>query len=204
MKKIFDKKENLGITLIALVVTIIILLILAGVTIGFAMNGTGLFDKSKLATDEYNNSVDRENYELNNLEQKIDVNSRETVTISQEEYNRLLTSSNANNYSTEETIVGTWIDGKTLYQKTIDCGAFPAGAVDSYVMYEFTGMNIDHVHTLFAYDTGYGGNIPYVHPKDTPEIGIRVNSSNVMLWTGSDRTSFGHLVITIQYTKTTD
>ena len=28
-------------------------------------------------------------------------------------------------YSTEEQIVGSWIDGKPLYQKTIDCGALP-------------------------------------------------------------------------------
>ena len=61
-----------GITLIALVITIIILLILAGVTIGFAVNGTGLFEKAKLATDEYNNRVDKENYELQNSIDVID------------------------------------------------------------------------------------------------------------------------------------
>ena len=59
-----EKIKEQGITLIALVVTIIILLILGGVTIGLATNGTGLFEKAKLATDEYNNSVDKENIEL--------------------------------------------------------------------------------------------------------------------------------------------
>ena len=53
-----------AITLISLVVTIIILLILAGVTIGVATNGTGLFEKAKLATDKYNNSVEKENDEI--------------------------------------------------------------------------------------------------------------------------------------------
>ena len=41
-------KKNEGITLIALVITIILLLILAGVTIG-QLAGNGLFDKVKLA-----------------------------------------------------------------------------------------------------------------------------------------------------------
>lgn len=72
--KVFNLKENQkGITLIALVVTIIILLILAGVAIGFAVNGSGLFDKAKQATDKYNNSVDRDNAELGNLYNEIDL-----------------------------------------------------------------------------------------------------------------------------------
>ena len=66
-----------GITLIALVVTVIILLILAGVTVGLATNGTGLFEKAKLATDEYNNSVEKENDKLDNYKSLID-NSRES------------------------------------------------------------------------------------------------------------------------------
>ena len=46
-------KENKGITLIALVITIIILLILAGITIGTLMN-TGLFKKAQKAEQENN------------------------------------------------------------------------------------------------------------------------------------------------------
>ena len=41
-------KKNEGITLIALVITIIILLILSGVVLNIAINN-GLFDKAKLA-----------------------------------------------------------------------------------------------------------------------------------------------------------
>ena len=78
MKKINKEKRNKkqkrndkAITLIALVVTIIILLILAGVTIGFTMNGTGLFEKAKLATDQYNNKVAEENFELEKVNNEI-------------------------------------------------------------------------------------------------------------------------------------
>lgn len=85
-KKI-TKKKNLqekGITLIALVVTIIILLILAGVTLNIALSDNGLFSKAKTAADEYNQkSIEEklqilyaerqlENYE-NGTNEKIDV-----------------------------------------------------------------------------------------------------------------------------------
>ena len=52
IKKIQDLKEK-GITLIALVVTIIILLILAGVTLNMAINGDGLFSRARNAADKY-------------------------------------------------------------------------------------------------------------------------------------------------------
>ena len=68
-------KKDKAITLMALVVTIIILLILAGVTIGFAVNGTGIFNKAKLAKDKYNNSVDKENDLLAKLQNMIGDNN---------------------------------------------------------------------------------------------------------------------------------
>ena len=46
------KKKDEGITLIALVITIIILLILAGVTINWIMGDNSLFDRVELATQE--------------------------------------------------------------------------------------------------------------------------------------------------------
>ena len=49
-----QKMKERGITLIALVVTIIILLILAGVTLNIALSDNGLFSKAKKAADDYN------------------------------------------------------------------------------------------------------------------------------------------------------
>ena len=65
------KNKNKGITLIALVITIIILLILAGVTIG-QLTGNGLFDKVKLAKEEHENAQVEENATLGDYENKID------------------------------------------------------------------------------------------------------------------------------------
>lgn len=53
------KKEK-GITLIALVVTIIILLILAGVTLSLALSQNGLFDRARNAADKYSAAQENE------------------------------------------------------------------------------------------------------------------------------------------------
>ena len=50
----FDRPE--GITLIALVITIIILIILAGVSLSLALGQNGIFTKSKEAVDKYEES----------------------------------------------------------------------------------------------------------------------------------------------------
>jgi len=71
------KYKNSGITLIALVITIIILLILAGLSIS-ALTGSGLFGKANDAVNKYGNAQNQENsilreYEnyINNLENNI-------------------------------------------------------------------------------------------------------------------------------------
>ena len=55
-----QKLKEKGITLIALVVTIIILLILAGVTLNMAISGDGLFSKARNAADKYKKAQEDE------------------------------------------------------------------------------------------------------------------------------------------------
>ena len=52
-------KEKRGITLVALVITIIILLILAGISIA-QLTGNGLFENAKLAKEKYKNAQEKE------------------------------------------------------------------------------------------------------------------------------------------------
>lgn len=68
--KILRKKEN-GITLIALIITIIILLILAGVTI-YQLTENGLFQKSKLAKEKSEEKQNLENSILTEYENEIE------------------------------------------------------------------------------------------------------------------------------------
>ena len=47
-------RKNQGITLISLVVTIIILIILAGVSLNLILGENGIIEKTRFARDEYN------------------------------------------------------------------------------------------------------------------------------------------------------
>ena len=64
------KRQN-GITLVALVITIIILLILAGISIG-ALQNTGLFGKAKQAETKSVEAQGKENNILLTYENEID------------------------------------------------------------------------------------------------------------------------------------
>ena len=71
MMKGFNKKENLGITLIALVITIIVLLVLAGITIA-ELSGSGLFEKAKESKEKYKNAQNDENDNIAKYKNEID------------------------------------------------------------------------------------------------------------------------------------
>ena len=90
-KEFYKMKNNKGITLVALIITIIILLILAGVAIS-QLTDSGLFGKAKLARERAEDSQKLQNNVLYDYENKIDMyvnGDRETVTISTEEYEKL-------------------------------------------------------------------------------------------------------------------
>lgn len=55
-----NEKNHGGITLVALVITVVIMLILAGVAIAAVVNSDGLFDKTKQAAETYQNASEKE------------------------------------------------------------------------------------------------------------------------------------------------
>ncbi len=69
--KLNEKNRNVqtsqGITLVALVITIILLLILAGVAINMAINSDGLFAKANEAVEGWNSAVGEEENSISNL-----------------------------------------------------------------------------------------------------------------------------------------
>ena len=65
-------KRQEGITLVALVITVVVMLILAGVAISAVVDGDGLFSKTRQAAETYENAADKEGYMLENLMGQID------------------------------------------------------------------------------------------------------------------------------------
>ena len=74
-----------GITLIALVFTIVVLIILAGVAISLSLGENGIFSKAQQAKQEYVNQQEKEKKEIGELTNEIDVktvgSTRTTQTV---------------------------------------------------------------------------------------------------------------------------
>ena len=71
--------ENKGITLIALIMSIIILILLAGVTIGLVVGENGLIAKVKLAVEMHELEAEKERLEV--IKQTVAINNEGTVTV---------------------------------------------------------------------------------------------------------------------------
>ena len=70
MKK--QRREEKGITLVALVVTIIVLIILAGVTLNIVLDNDGIINKAKQAAEDYENAQREEQEILGQVENYIE------------------------------------------------------------------------------------------------------------------------------------
>lgn len=67
MKKEIKNKQEKGITLIALVVTIVVLLILAGVSLSLVLNNNGVISRAKEAKNRYAEAQTNEENQLNEV-----------------------------------------------------------------------------------------------------------------------------------------
>lgn len=64
----YKRKQQLkehGVTMLSLVITIVVLLILSGITIKFALDDNGIIKQSRLASEKYKNSTLQEQIALN-------------------------------------------------------------------------------------------------------------------------------------------
>ncbi len=64
-------KEQNGITLVALVITVIILLILSAVAITFSLNGDGILNKTENTAQQYNDKLAKDTHEIGSVWQEI-------------------------------------------------------------------------------------------------------------------------------------
>lgn len=81
-----------GITLIALVITIIILIILASIAIYLSLWEKGILNRARFAKEEYINSVEEEQKQINDAYGQILVATDEnaTITLSMKQLNELI------------------------------------------------------------------------------------------------------------------
>lgn len=107
-------------------------------------------------------------------------------------------------YSTDERIIGVWIDGKPVYQKT-----FTIPVTSASIDYQHNISNIDNVVYSYAVwkDTNNGFTpLSFANASNIKwSVGFAITTSIFEIRIGSSHTNLdGNIYATIQYTKTTD
>lgn len=110
-------KYNSGITLITLIISIIVLLILAGVTINFVLGKNGILNKAKYASGKYTNAQSEENTGLEDVENII---------------NDII------NGNSSDFAGGTWDDEKGVNAPKLSEGLIPVTINDDGTVTELT------------------------------------------------------------------
>ena len=106
-------------------------------------------------------------------------------------------------YSTDEVVIGTWIDGKPLYRKVIDFGVLPNNTTKSV---SHNILNIDYIKTCIGYATMSETVRGLLVPNYNGSIitNCYLADDKVFVSTNGDRSEFINCFIIIEYTKTTD
>lgn len=104
------------------------------------------------------------------------------------------------NYSTDEVFTGKyWIDGKEIYRKVIDFGNLPNASTKA------VAHGISSVGTIIRQSgltviNGITVPIPAANPEPTLSMTLQTDSTNVVIITGANRSSYTAKVI-LEYTK---
>lgn len=106
-------------------------------------------------------------------------------------------------YATTEHVVGKWIDGSDLYEKTVSCGALPNstskitphGIANLKNVVEIRGYAIRTVGSTLTYP------LPFVNSDNTARVELTVSSANITLTTNVDFSYLDDTYVTLRYTK---
>lgn len=104
-------------------------------------------------------------------------------------------------YSTEEKVVGKWIDGKTLYEKTINIPSLAVG--ENSINHLISGIS-EVVNVSGKAD--YSGDclsLPYSATSLSYVLTVQANATRILfnVANGFNTNNFGNISVTIQYTK---
>lgn len=155
------------------------------------------------ATDVlYKLKVEDETYSVGTSNVGVDV-VENTLVIDDSTSNKVI-----HRYTLGEQIIGTWIDGKTLYETTIVSTNRPDGS-EGCPVYDLSELNIDSVANMFgAMYLDVGASRPVIMPlpsyiQRSNQIGLDIDATNKVAITMTNMwiQYIDHWVLTIQYTK---
>lgn len=102
-------------------------------------------------------------------------------------------------YSETEHIVGKWINGKTIYEKTINCGNLPS-STSKNVAHNISNFSMMLEYKGIAYKSGSQLPIPWASSANC--ISVQNNNTNLIIATDADFSSY-KAYVTVRYLKTT-
>lgn len=109
-------------------------------------------------------------------------------------------------YSTAEQVIGTWIDGKSLYRKVVNTTS-PSKEIGT--LYNASSLNIDNIINMYCVISSFSGNtrvkvkLPYYYAdNDVGTIWLEGNNINLRLTSQIYRGQ--STILLLEYTKTTD
>ena len=112
---------------------------------------------------------------------------------------------NITTYSTTETRIGTWIDGKPIYRQVISFGALP-NATQKRINHNIS--NIDNIVKIdgFTSDGNAFTSIPLVYQGSDSAYNVEmvVTRTEIICGASEDRSRYTSTYVIIEYTKTTD
>lgn len=153
MKKISKSK---GITLIALIITILVLLLIAGIGISMLSSENGILNKAKLAKDNYNNGKELEDNKLNGLNDTIESITRGGSSNSE---SNIITSVDFEVTTTRMTSVVIQISSTASESNSIfGYHVFAVSKTDSSIIahmteslsYEINGLSRNTAYTIYV------------------------------------------------------
>jgi len=106
-------------------------------------------------------------------------------------------------YSTTERVVGKWIDGSDIYEKTVNTGALPNastkevahGITDLGMVISIQGIALVTAANRFA-------PMPVINPGETDLIAyFYIEGNNIIIKSDSNFTGYDNSYVTIKYTK---
>lgn len=104
-------------------------------------------------------------------------------------------------YSTIEINTGAkWIDGSTIYKKTINFGTLP-NATEKTVAHGISNLGRVIKVEGYAYNNDVFFPLPFPWTNASSSVGILIGATTINLGTGLDRTGFTESYITLYYTK---
>lgn len=113
-------------------------------------------------------------------------------------------------YSTVEKVIGTWIDGKPLYEITIPINSFSYGSAFT-VAHGISNLDkvVETKGKFYRGDEGSWNPIPFIYPANPSSWGIqdynyKSTVFSMFIGSGFSASQLSDMSITIKYTKTTD